>query len=107
MHYYDCDRFILASQEESGDLPIMPYLRVYVASHCPLSAYSIELAREVRVAFPQLHVQVIDVEQTGREKPALPDEVLFTPGYFLDGRPLCWGNPTREELFRLVSAALT
>lgn len=74
-------------------------LHIYVAGHCPVSAYSLELAADVRGAFPHVNVAVVDVEQI---EAALPDDVLFTPSYFLNGQPIHWGNPTRESLFGML-----
>jgi len=78
-------------------------LRVYIAGHCPVSAYSIELAREVAATFPQLAVNVIEVDGPDLDRHHICDEVLFTPGYFLNGRPIAWGNPARDDLFGLLS----
>lgn len=80
-------------------------LSVYIASHCPTSRYSRELAKEMADAFPELEVEVIDVDAPA----ALPPggaEVLFTPGYFLNGRLVAYGNPRREELERAVRQTL-
>ena len=77
----------------------MMHLRVYIAGHCPVSAYSMELAAEARQAFPRMEVSIVDIEQSEGEA---PDEVLFTPGYFLNGRPVHWGNPTRETLYQIL-----
>ena len=84
----------------------MGTLHIYIAGHCPVSTYSIELAREVKLAFPQLSVNVIDLEQPGTRDLPLPEDLAFTPGYFLDGRPIYWGNPRREELFRTLERAM-
>ncbi len=81
-------------------------LRVYVASHCPASIYSLELAGQVAALFPQAEITITDVDdpQWGDEEER--QAVLFTPGYFLNGRPIYWGNPPRDELlFRLRQAA--
>ena len=83
----------------------MSSLRVYIAAHCPISVYSVQLASEAAAAFPDIEVRVIDVDQPGWKGAGTPDDVLFTPGYFLNGRPICWGNPYREELFRWLQEA--
>jgi hypothetical protein len=82
----------------------MSSLCVYIAAHCPVSVHSIQLAREAAAAFPDVDVRVIDVDQLELSAPT-PDDVLFTPGYFLDGRPVCWGNPYRWELFQWLQEA--
>jgi hypothetical protein len=77
----------------------MIHLRIYIAGHCPVSVYSLELAADVRRAFPHIEVSVVDIEQSDGDA---PDDVLFTPGYFLNGRPVHWGNPTRERLYQVL-----
>jgi len=80
-------------------------LLVYIAGHCPASRYSRELAMEMADAFPELDVTVIDVDAPAAQPPKGAD-VLFTPGYFLNGRLVAYGNPRREELERVVRQAL-
>ena len=77
-------------------------LRIYIAGHCPVSDYAIELAQEVTQAFPLMDVSVFDVEQFKGGLQEAQDEVLLTPCYFLDGRPIYWGNPAREDLFQII-----
>ncbi|MGQ9517939.1 MAG: hypothetical protein ACUVT1_11795 [Anaerolineae bacterium] len=80
-------------------------LSVYIAGHCPASRYSQEMALAIAEAFPELYVEVIDVDQpaarlSGRE------DILLTPGYFINGRLFSYGNPSWEELERAVRRAL-
>lgn len=78
-------------------------LHIYIAGHCPVSVYAMELADDVQHAFPHVRVCVVDVEGPAQgtvQKPA--GDLLFTPGYFLDGVPIHWGNPTREKLFHVL-----
>ncbi len=80
-------------------------LSVYIAGHCPTSRYSRELAQAIANIFPELYVEVIDMD----EPTALPPrgmDVLFTPGYFLNGRLVAYGNPRQQELERVVRQAL-
>jgi hypothetical protein len=81
-------------------------LRVYVARHCPASRFSVDLARQAAKTFPQVTVLVIDVDdaQWGSEEER--QAVLFTPGYFLNGRPIFWGNPPLEDLFGRLNKAV-
>lgn len=81
-------------------------LRVYVARHCPASGYSVDLARQAAAMFPQVKVLVIDVDDLDWGSEGEREAVLFTPGYFLDGRPIFWGNPPVEELFGRLSSAV-
>lgn len=80
-------------------------LSVYIAGHCPASRYSRDIAQAMAEAFPGLHVEVIDVDQPAALPPRGVD-VLFTPGYFLNGRLVSYGNPRREELEQAVRQAL-
>jgi len=85
----------------------MVLLTIYIAKHCPVSRYSVTLAREVAQAFPEVDVRVIDIDEwSGAGHGSQRDGVLFTPGYFLDGRLISWGNPRRNELFALLARAL-
>lgn len=80
-------------------------LSVYIAGHCPASRYSRELAQAVADVFPELYVEVIDVDEPAELPPGGID-VLFTPGYFLNGRLVAYGNPRPQELERAVRQAL-
>jgi len=75
-------------------------LRVYIARHCPASIYSIELVRRVARSFPQADVRIVDVDDAQAVSEQERQAVLFTPGYFLNGRPIFWGNPPWEDLLR-------
>jgi len=78
-------------------------LRVYVARHCPVSGYAVDLARQAAAAFPQVEVVIVDVDDAHWDSEEERQTVLFTPGYFLDGRPIFWGNPPAEDLFGRLS----
>lgn len=80
-------------------------LSVYIAGHCPASRYSREMALAMAEAFPDLYVEVIDVDQPATLRSG-GEDVLFTPGYFLNGRLFSYGNPRQEELERAVRQAL-
>lgn len=84
----------------------MVSLRVYVARHCPASTYSIELAGQAAALFPQADVCITDVDDAHWGDEQERQAVLFTPGYFLDGRPIFWGNPPRDELFHRLRQAI-
>jgi len=80
-------------------------LRVYIARHCPASTYSIELAQQVAALFPLAEVLVTDVDDAGWGTEQERQAILFTPSYFLNGRPIYWGNPAREDLVRRLRQA--
>jgi hypothetical protein len=81
----------------------MVSLQIYVVEHCPNCDYAWELAREVAAAFPKVHLEVVDLEKPGVER---PEAVFATPTYLLNGRVAWLGNPGREHLFQRLCAAL-
>jgi hypothetical protein len=84
----------------------MTILQVYIARHCPASVYALDLAQQAAVTFPQAEVSVIDVDDPAWRGAPEREAILFTPAFVLDGRPIFWGNPRREELFQRLRGAL-
>lgn len=82
----------------------MALLQVVVAQHCPFCRDAEELARRARTWFPDLHIEILDLEADGAVK---PDAVAAVPTYLLDGRVLALGNPRAEDLRRRLSRRLT
>jgi hypothetical protein len=80
----------------------MNTLCVYVAGHCPTFAYSAELAREAAATFPDIDVRLVQVDRSDQSTLLALGEVPLTPSYYLNGRPISWGNPDRDELFRIL-----
>ena len=74
-------------------------LEVVVAADCHVCAEARRLAREMGEQFPDLEVQVIQVdgEQT------IPRGVVATPTYLLDSKIISIGNLYREALVRKLA----
>jgi hypothetical protein len=70
-------------------------LRVYVAEDCPTSDIALGLVEKVRAIYPDLPVQVIDVDAP--EAP-VPDDIFGTPIYTWNNRVLFLGNPSEATL---------
>lgn len=80
-----------------------PTLRIYVGQHCWSCEEALRLAEEVKRKFGALHVDVVDLDAEGCVN---VDDVFSTPTYVFNGRTISLGNPSPEELFAIVSAAL-
>lgn len=83
-------------QAESGGASL---LQIYVASHCPNCEEALRLANVAGRLFPNLMVEVVDLDQT----PAQSSAVFAIPTYMLNGRVCFLGNPSEEELFDLLT----
>ncbi len=81
----------------------MVSLQIYVAEHCQNCRYSIELASEAEMAFPEVHIEIIDLDQPNVDQPT---SVFATPTFLLNGNVAWLGNPGRHELFDRLSVAL-
>lgn len=71
--------------------PPAQHLAIYIATHCEICQYALEVADEIRRAYPQVDVQVVDINQTTE---AVPESVFATPTYLLNGRVWSLGNPS-------------
>jgi hypothetical protein len=80
-----------------------PTLRIYVGKHCWSCEEAIQLAEQVSRKFVKLNVELIDLDAEGSVN---HDDVFSTPTYVLNERTISLGNPSLEELFAKVSAAL-
>jgi len=79
----------------------MVKLQVYVREDCWTCAESRRIVAEIEPQFPQLSVELVDMETPNR-----PQEVFAVPTYVLDGRIISLGNPYRDDLRREIRAAL-
>jgi len=77
-------------------------LCVYVERDCWNCQEARALAQEMAEAFPQLHVEVVEMAQ-GVDR---PDGVFAAPTFTLNGRVISLGNPTREALRRRIERTL-
>ena len=80
-----------------------PRLEVYVSSECPNCGEAVRLAEEAAARYPNIVVQLIDLDELDGGPP--PDPVVAVPTYVLNGRVISLGNPDAEQLFaRLLGA---
>jgi hypothetical protein len=87
----------------SGYKRTQPHLtRHYVASHCLNCDEALRLACVVARLFPQLEVDVIDLD----EPPTDGTDVFAVPTYVLNGRVCFLGNPSEQELCDLLADQL-
>ena len=78
-------------------------LRIYISEHCWGCQEAREMAVHLRQTFPELAVDLIDLDKRDVQK---PDEVFATPTYVLNGRVVSLGNPRPETLRELIEAEL-
>jgi thiol-disulfide isomerase/thioredoxin len=69
-------------------------LQVVVATHCPNCDIARGLAEELASAFPDLTVELIDIDVPGT---ALPPAAFAVPTFVLNDRVLWLGNPDPRE----------
>ena len=78
-------------------------MEVYVSSECLNCDEARTLAEQAAARYPNVVVQVIDIDLNGSPP---PDPVVAVPTYVLNGQVVSLGNPYPEELFaRLFEAA--
>lgn len=75
-------------------------LEIYVEPDCFVCRASEGLATGVRVEFPDVRVEVIDLDGPGGEHRHL---VVAAPTYILNGRVFSLGNPAHAELHREIN----
>ena len=65
-------------------------LQVVVASHCANCGPALALADDLATRFPDLTVEIIDLDAAGA---VVPDAAFAVPTYLLNDRILWLGNP--------------
>ena len=70
-------------------------LRVYVSAHCSSGATTRLRFARLRVQYPEIPAQLIDVDDP---RAAIPAEIIGTPIYTWDHRVVFRGNPSDREL---------
>ena len=80
----------------------MVKLQVYIREDCWTCAESHRIVAEIAPQFPQLSVELVDIETPNR-----PQNVFAVPTYVLDGRIISLGNPYRDELRREIKNVLS
>lgn len=83
--------------------PATPLLQVYVAPGCAGCRIALKLVEALRHARPTQRVEIVDISDDP-ESP-LPDGVIGTPTYLLDGRVISLGNPEYTTLLAELDAA--
>lgn len=78
-------------------------LEAYVADCCYGCQEARALAHDISTRFPDLAVQIIDLDEPGAERPSA---VFAVPTYLLDGELLWLGNPSREEAAQHIANIL-
>ena len=80
----------------------MVKLQVYVREDCWTCAESQRIVAEIAPQFPQISVELLDIENPNR-----PHNVFAVPTYVLDGRIISLGNPYRDVLRQEIRNALS
>ena len=70
-------------------------LEIYVQDGCFGCQRSFELAERARGAFPEMQVEIVDIDSTDG---VYRSQVAATPTYILDGEIISLGNPSPAEL---------
>ncbi len=82
----------------------MSRLEIYVVEGCIGCDRARQIAASVRAAYPGITVDIVDLSATPAE--AVPEQVMATPTYILDGLVISLGNPNivtlREQLAALA-----
>lgn len=78
-------------------------LEVYVEHQCFVCRHSADLAMEVKVRFPEAHVDLIDLAESRGFHRAL---VFAVPTFILNGRIFSLGNPASGDLLGEVARLL-
>lgn len=73
-----------------------------MSSHCGSCGEAVRLTREAAARFPGMDVRLIDLD----DGEAIPEVVVAVPTYVMDGSVVWLGNPTPEELFARLHAAV-
>jgi hypothetical protein len=70
-------------------------VQIFVADHCANCEYAYEVADEIRRAFPEVDLQIVNLSTTTEP---IPDLVFATPTYLLNGRVWSLGNPSIKDV---------
>lgn len=76
-------------------------LQIYVSEDCWGCLEARKIADEMRVEYASARVELIERNTAA----SWPQEIIATPAYMLNGRLVSLGNPTREELHKLLAEA--
>ncbi len=74
-------------------------MEIYISDHCATCDYAYKVAAIIRRDFPHVDVYIISINA---EDVTVPESVFATPTYLLDGRRWSLGNPSLEEIRRML-----
>ena len=72
-----------------------PRLAIYIAEHCEICEYALEVAAWIRQSYPRVDLQIVDIHQTTEP---VPECVFATPTYLLNGQVWSLGNPSADKI---------
>lgn len=78
-------------------------LQIVVSRDCTICEESRSIALQMRELFPLLQVDLIELDGVR----SVPDKVVATPTYLLDGAVVSLGNPRPEELIKKITELQT
>ncbi len=79
------------------------HLEAYVSESCFGCDEARAIAEEMSTRFPNLHVEVINLDEPEAER---PPAVFAVPTFLLNGELLWLGNPPRDEAVRQIAEFL-
>lgn len=68
---------------------------IYIAEHCFVCEYSLEVAEFIREQFPHVEVRLIDIADPTAD---IPEAVFATPTFLFNGKLWSLGNPSNEDI---------
>ena len=74
-------------------------LKVYVAECCYVCKNTPKIIEEIHEKFPELDVEVIDIEKSDESK--IPDSIFSVATFALNGRTISLGNPSSYFISKL------
>lgn len=80
----------------------MPVLQIFVEPYCITCDETRRLAAEIAQRARGVTVQLVDIDSPDA---IIPPEVFATPTYVLDGHLISLGNPTLEQLRKILADA--
>jgi hypothetical protein len=78
-------------------------LQIYISGHCLACQEAARMAAEMAQAFPNVCVDLIDVQSAGV---VLPPAVFATPTYLWNGKRYSLGNPRPEALRAMIAQSI-
>lgn len=79
------------------------HLQAYVSEGCHGCGEARAIAQEISTRFPDLHVEVINLDESGARRPSA---VFAVPTFLLNGELLWLGNPHRKDAVEQIASFL-